>query len=359
MWKTLVPFVVVAVGVVVLAGCTAGAPTPSGSARASATASARPAIPARLAVAAHLAAQEGLAIALASNVLQTQLLLVSDASNDAPVSSCTALPGGGAHQVSGWGGSSGNRTLTESVFYDTACAQPYLVAQASVGSSGDSASAHATVAYTSTGSAPLGTLTTDAVAAFTDNIQLEGTGTFSRPGAPTVSLGLACKGQSSTVLNCQGGVAQDFAALGQSIGSITPLQLTVGTDVSNPISFTGTANTTAIAPLGALSVVSPDKSTLALQGATPVAGDAATSGQAGGFVLFPPTPTGWTITDPAGDVAFTITVTDNTSRALTGSVTQVSTKKILGAIAVDRSGTGTITWLGQKAAPITSWMLTR
>jgi hypothetical protein len=347
-----------------LAGCTSAGPAASGSptTHSSSTPSASKtasAAQAKLDVAAHLVTQEGLAIALASNVLQTQLLLVQDANADGPVG-CTALTGGGAHAVSGWGGSSEARTLTDTIYYDGGCSTPYLVATASVNTTDSGATAAASVAYTGTAGAPLGTLTTSANASFAGSgINLEGTGTFTRAGAGPVSLGLACQSASDTVLNCQGGVTQDFAALGHALGSITPLQLTIGGDVSNPISFSGSGSSTAVAPLGALSITSPDAATLAIAGASPAASTLTTSGQAGGFVLFPPTPTGWTITDAADDVVFTISVVDNTTRSLTATVTQISTKKVLAKLALDRSGTGTVTYAGQKAAPVESWMLTK
>jgi hypothetical protein len=341
-----------------LTGCTAAGPTVT--ATRSASASPTPAVPAKLLIAAHLVTQEGLAIALASNVLQTQLTLVQDALNDAPAASCTGLTGGGAHQVSGWGGSSSARTFTDTTFYDTSCTKPYLTAVAAVNPSDSGATASATVTYTGATSAVLGVLTTSATASFEGSgVNLEGTGTFTRTGLAPVSLGLACQSASDTVLNCQGGVAQDFADLGHSLGSITPLQLTVGADTSQPISFQGSGNSTAVAALGALRIASPDSATLSIQGGTPTTGATTTSGQAGGFVLFPPTPTGWTVTDTAGDVSFAINVVDNTSRALTATVTQLSTKKVLATLALDQSGTGTISYVGEKPAVVASWMLTR
>ncbi|MDP9027893.1 MAG: hypothetical protein M3N46_10150 [Actinomycetota bacterium] len=346
---------------VALAGCTSSGPAASGSPTTGSTPSASKTASAaqtKLDVATHLVAQEGLAIALASNVLQTQLLLVQDANADGPVG-CTALTGGGAHAVSGWGGSSSARTLTDTIYYDAGCSKPYLVATASVNTTNSGATATASVAYTGTAGAALGTLATSASATFVGNgIKLEGTGTFTRAGAGPVSLGLACQSASDTVLNCQGGVTQDFTALGHALGSVTPLQLTVGGDVSNPITFTGSGSSTAVAPLGALSITSPDAVNLAIAGATPATTTITTTGQAGGFVLFPPTPTGWTITDAADDVAFAISVVDNTTRALTATVTQLSTKKVLAQLALDQSGTGTVTYAGQKAAPVGSWMLT-
>jgi hypothetical protein len=262
--------------------------------------------------------------------------------------------------VSEWGGSSDTRTLTETIYYDGACAVPYLVARATVVTTDLGATASASVAYSGLNGVALGTLTTSANASLAGSgINLEGTGTFARAGSSPASLGLACQSASDTQLNCQGGVAQDFTELGRSVGSITPLQLTTNGDLSSPITFQGSGNSTAVSSLGALSIVSPDASNLAIKGATPKPGSSTAAGQAGGFVLFPPTPTGWTITDKAQDVAFAITVTDNTSRALSATVTELSSKAVLATLTLDKSGTGTITYLGDTPAPITSWILTR
>ena len=343
---------------VLLTGCTASGP--AATVTRSASPRPTPTLDAKVAIAEHLVTQEGLAIALASNVLQTQLTLVQDALNDAPATSCTGLTGGGAHQVTGWGGSRSARTFTDTIFYDAACTKPYLTAVAAVNPNDAGATASATVTYTGATGAALGVLTTSATASFKGSgVNLEGTGTFTRTGLAPVSLGLACQSVSDTVLNCQGGVAQDFADVGHSLGSITPLQLTVGADTSQPISFQGSGSSTAVAALGALRIVSPDSATLSIQGATPTTGATTTLGQAGGFVLFPPTPTGWTVADTAGDVSFAINVVDNTSRALAATVTQLSTKKVLATLALDQSGTGTITYAGQKPAAVASWMLTR
>jgi hypothetical protein len=353
--RYLAPLVVVAA---FIAGCSAVGATPTHHPSAKPS-PAPPLVAPPLVLAEHLVTQEGLAIALASNVLQTQLQLVSDASDDSPLVACTALSGGGAKKVTDWSGTSAARTLTDVTYYDTGCAHPYLTARATATQAGDSDNLAASVAYTGSAGAALGTLVTTASATFSGNgLVLEGTGTLTRAAAAPVSLGLACQAASDTVLNCQGGVAQSFPTLTKSVGSITPLTLTVGANASDPITFQGTGNSTATAAPGSLSITSPDGAHLVISGATTATGSSVTTGQAGGFVLFPPTPTGWTITDAADDVSFTIAVTDNTTRALTGSVTQLSTKRTLATLSVDQSGTGTITYLGQKPAAVDSWTLT-
>lgn len=358
-------FAVLLLSAATLTGCVPAASTSathSATSSSTATASAAPksTISADLLQAEHLVTQEGLAIALASNVLQSQLQLVQDALAEGPATDCTGLPGGGAHKLTQWDGEENNRSLTDITFFDGNCTQQYMSSQATVGQGdNDTISAKATVAYTDPGGKAIGTMTTDANATLTDaGINLAGTGTFTRTGFPTVSLGLACQAESETALDCQGGVTQDFAGLKHSLGSITSLHLTLGSDPQNsPLPFQGSGNTVAVAAPGALSIGS-DGTHLSINGATAGAGDAATSGQAGSFSLFPPTPTGWTITSASGDVSFTINVTDDTSRALTATITQASTKKTLATLAVDRSGTGTITYAGQKPSPVGGWLLT-
>jgi hypothetical protein len=304
-------------------------------------------------------AQEGLAIALASNVLQTQLALVQY-SQDSGAQGCKALAGGGSSSMPGFSQTSGSDyQLAVDTFYDAACAQKYLTQQATVSMGGDSAAVMATTTYYGKTGTTLGVLATTATASFDSSIQLAGTGTFTSTAGQKSSLGLACQGTSSdTILDCQGGIAQDFPALDHSLGSITPLVLTIGADVSDPITFTGSGRTTSSAAIGAVTVTDPGGA-LALAGAASQSTAAVTTGQAGGFVLFPATPTGWTVTDQADDVAFTISVTDNTTRALAATVTQLSTSKVLARLSLDQSGTGTIVWAGQKPAPITSWLLSR
>src|ERR1700744_1642353 len=76
-----------------LVGCTTNSPTSSPTP----TPTAPPAIAAPLDISAHVLAQEGLAIALASNVLQSQLLLV-EGSYATAATACVALPQDGSDQ---------------------------------------------------------------------------------------------------------------------------------------------------------------------------------------------------------------------------------------------------------------------
>jgi hypothetical protein len=123
-------------------------------------------------------AQEGLAIALASNVLQTQLALVQY-SQDSGAQGCKALAGGGSSSMPGFTQTSGSDyQLAVDTFYDPACAQKYLTQQATVSMGGDSAAVTATTTYYGKTGTTLGVLATTATASFDSSIQLAGTGTF-------------------------------------------------------------------------------------------------------------------------------------------------------------------------------------
>jgi hypothetical protein len=62
------------------------------------------------------------------------------------------------------------------------------------------------------------------------------------------------------------------------------------------------------------------------------------------------------ITDRATKLVFAISVLNNASRQLKGSVT-TSSGKTLATLNVDRSGTGSISYMGGSTDPITSWMM--
>jgi hypothetical protein len=304
--------------------------------------------------------QEGLAIALASNVLQTNLNLVTRAFNGGKA--CHTLSEGGSAKATSIAQVSSNVVkVSLNTYYGSHCTGLYMTqqARASIGS-GYSLGVTATTGYVDKAGTTLGTLVTQAQAEAQGNaLELSGVGTFtSADGATKASLGLACQPAGHST-NCQGGIAQDFAALGRSLGSITPL--TLGTTVSTPkkhFTFSGVKRVTSTAGLGALSITSKNHK-LVLTGAATALDATTTSGQAGGFVLFPGTPTGWTVTDTAGGVVFTIAVDDNTTRTLTATVKQISTGDVLATAHLDQSGSGTITYKGSKPAPVVSWILSR
>jgi hypothetical protein len=109
--------------------------------------------------------------------------------------------------------------------------------------------------------------------------------------------------------------------------------------------------------MGTMSIYAPSQTALAIHGKKNIFGSVTTAGSAAGFSLFPPTPTGWSITDTAHDTKFEIAVIDDTTRVSKGTVTQISTGTVIATFNMDQSGTGTIRYSSGKKEPVTSWLL--
>jgi hypothetical protein len=122
------------------------------------------------------------------------------------------------------------------------------------------------------------------------------------------------------------------------------------------VTFTG-GSSIVTGPIGSLTLTNPSSASFVIQGGAPYATTIA-SGGAAALALFPPTPTGWTLTDTASDEKLDIAVIDNTARTLSLTITQVSTARALVTGTIDQSGTGTITYSDGKGAGITNWTLT-
>jgi hypothetical protein len=314
----------------------------------------------------HLLAQQGLLVGMASSVLQDQLYIDVDAGGSVGV--CETLDGGGADELtSSTAAPGGVINLTLVLYYDTSCSKPYISSTATVTSSSTGTQITATSVYTDANATTLGTLTTQAqMIDGSDDIQLAGLGTFTAAaaGSVPVSLGLTCdvplSGTDTVTLPCEGGVAQDFPGLGRELASLTPLTLTASSGGSGPaLTFAGTGSTLEIASSGSVSLGLDSADALTLSG-TPLATlTDSSSGQAGAFSLFPPTPTGWNTSDPADGQAFQISVTDDASRNLTGSVTASgASSETYATFSLDQSGSGTISYGGGAPVAVTSWVLT-
>ncbi len=312
-------------------------------------------------------AQTGLAIALASTVLQSQIAILDALLGEAP--SCVALNGGGSVES----GASGE---TVTVYYDTSCTKPYILAQPTNGNLGNSPDGGEVVGISETATyyglsgAVIGTLTLNetAEASSAGAVNVFGLGIFTpASGAHTpVQLGLYCGFASSTATTaqCGGGIAQNFPALGLAIGAVTPLALTLsapppllhlGAATTGGVTFTG-GGSAVTGPIGSLTLLNPTPTALVIQGGMAYT-STTSSGSAAAFSLFPPTPTSWTLTDSAHDQQFQISVVNNTTRNLSLTVVQTSTGSTLATGAVDQSGSGTITYSDGSVAAITSWTL--
>jgi hypothetical protein len=309
------------------------------------------------AVSERVLAQTGLAIGQASNVLQSQVEVVLN--TDGSDLSCQALTGGGSMQT----GSTptyvyqGESVYPLTIYYDSNCTQPYIVADITGGgnTTGDSSAITETATYFGPNGTKIGAMALDmSLAIDTSGVQVNGLGTFTAASGSQLpaNLGLSCSIGSGTTIFCAGAIEQDFPALGIAVGTVTPLALT---KAGNGISFRGTGSSFT-GPAGSLTLTNPTSSTFAVQGGTAYS-SIAVSGSAASFTLFPPTPTGWTLTDATHDMKFQVTVIDDTSRTLSLTVTQVSTGATLATGSIDQSGTGTITYSDGSRATITNWTL--
>jgi hypothetical protein len=164
-----------------------------------------------------------------------------------------------------------------------------------------------------------------------------------------------CAFGSATSARCAGAIAQDFPSLGIAVGGVTPLSISFGRQADAPVTFTG-GGTAVIGPVGSLLLTNPTSTSLVVEGGADYATTAA-SGGAAAFVLFPPTPTAWTLADSADDQQFQISVADNTVRNLTLTITQISTGITLATGTLDQSGSGSMTYSDGSIAAITLWTL--
>jgi hypothetical protein len=315
----------------------------------------------------RMVTQEGLAIALASTVLQSQLEMLISSISDS-VGSCSALVGkaGSIKLLSHHKVSKKELKTTIAVYFDTKCQSLYISANPDLVSNGQTINVVETADYMSPTGFKLGTMTVNenAVLGKSTVKGVSGLGQFRPSGSKkSVDLGLACKfsnltGNKVPPFPCEGGVAQDFPKLSEALASVTPLTLTLeGKQGSKGVTFGGTKSDMVTGALGALSITTPSTFTLGIGGKSKRYGTAVTNGSAATFSLFPPTPTSWTIVDKAHDATFSIAVVNNKTRQSKGTVTQTSTGNTLASFTADQSGTGSITYSDHSTAKITSWLL--
>jgi uncharacterized protein YjdB len=308
-------------------------------------------------------AQQGLAIALASTVLQSQMVTLILMIGADPFD-CLAMPGGGSV-----------RLLTEpeaiparvNFYFDPACTRKYMeetVTQFTEEAGSRDFHMLASAQYFGPTGTPLGSISFDEHA---NNISLandqisgtvNGLGTYtSLSGAPGVRLGLNCNfgGSAHNVGICQGGIAQNFSGLNAALGSVATLAL--DTTAAGVVNFTGTSILTSGA-IDALTLTQPTKTSMVVNGGATY-GNAVAGGSAANFSLFPPMPTGWSISDQAHDMIFTIALLDNDTRTLAATIKRISTGTTLATLALDQSGTGTINYSNGVVAAVTGWMLSQ
>jgi hypothetical protein len=317
----------------------------------------------------RMVSQEGLAIALASTVLQSQLNILITAE----------IGGRRCDKLSGGTGSiklishkkidhSTERAMVV-VYFDRGCETPYVAADATLTESKSEVDISETADYTGPTGDVLGEMKIQEKALSQSGGGIKGVigvGQFTPSnGAVPVDLGLECDlsdlntQKKKYVAPCEGGIAQDFPDLSRSLASVTPLTLHLKQKGKNfTVSFDGKRSYMATGDLGALSITTPTDTSLGIGGTYKnYHNSAQTAGFASQFSLFPPTPTYWSITDAKNDAKFSISVIDEVTRNSSGTVTSVSTGDVLATFAVDQSGTGSITYSDGSIEPITSWLL--
>lgn len=323
----------------------------------------------------HALAQQGFAIALASNVLQSHLLYVLAALGDYGFDGqCTALDDTDVHSggiavsaasvVQGF-----TPTFHADIYYDGACETPYMSADVVLSEDVGADATTYTVSNLAThyvgidGATPLATLTTNASLTLTNDnaLSLHGLGAFA--GAPgsgaTASLGLVCGAPTgASTVDCAGGIVQTFASLGVALGSVSPLTLSAST-IDNGVDF---ASTTPAAfssgTPGSLLLGYGDStdSTLSIGGGSTYGSDEV-SGHVAVFSLLPPPPTDWSADDTGHDLRFSISVVDPTTRSLDVSITRISDGAQQASGHLDQSGTGSITFSDGSTASVVGWII--
>jgi hypothetical protein len=195
-------------------------------------------------------------------------------------------------------------------------------------------------------------------------LAVTGIGVFTpNNGKPKATLGVACDisqfkftSQASTVA-CQGGVTQDFPDLGLALGSVSPLTLNLKGFSAEKITFSGSRSQFVTGPLGSLGLTQPTHTTLGISGNPTPFGSSSAKGEAGSFVLFPPRPTDWAVTDAQHKQKFSIAVVDDATRGSAGKVVETDTGATLAILSVDQSGSGNVKYLDGLSVPVSSWLL--
>lgn len=310
--------------------------------------------------------QTALGIALANNVLVSQIAVLVDSTTKSLA--CSPTSDGSASAETG-----STPTITVqsqsfyplTIFYGGSCARQYMVIDVTGATviNPTTATVQETITYYATdGTTKLGTMAvnetlTSSGSGSSTTISATGLGLFTAASgsAPPVQLGLYCTGLTLNPGSypCAGGVAQSFPSLGVDLGAVTPLSLVLNS--SNQVTFSGTGKSVTGAT-GSLKLTSPAAGSLTITGGTAYSTMDA-SGDAGQFELFPPVPTSWTLSDAAHDEKIVVQVTDNTTRDSSITITSISTGSVIATGQVDQSGTGSITYSDNSKAAITSWTL--
>lgn len=300
-------------------------------------------------------AQSALAVGLAVNLLESQTAIASAVNFGTP--GCISLVGSG----SVWSGATVSQAT---VYYDSACSQPYIVAAATVDPMSGKITAE-TAQYYALGAPGLsfGTLTFTAsyVNQTSIGIAQSYSGSFTAIGL-AANLGFYCgapivasSGQSATVLPCTIGIEQE--ADGYDIGSLTTLD-------SDGLGFGGINSSVYIGPTHSLTLGDPNSPPPALitapfmdiTGAATSFESFSTYGAYGALTVFPPAPTGWTVLDSSGDDVQIIESVATTG-TISYSLTMTGPNTTGASATLDAAGNGTITYSSGDFASISNWII--
>jgi hypothetical protein len=327
-------------------------------------------------VAEHELAQTGLAIAFATNVLESQLIDIFEAATQSlPCYTFTDASGNqsfsyntGATATVSIPGTPPTPLYPVTIYYGPGCvpANTYIAADiTSVNASTNSFTETATyygVTGTTLGILFITETITETGTSPDQIITASGLGTFTpSSGAVPVKLGLNCQiNFSQSTAPCQGGVEQNFPALNQAIGAVTSMTLTLPSGSSTALSFMG-SGTAYTGPLNSLTLSNPSPTSLVITGGTEYA-STTVSGSAAELDLFPPTPTTWTLKDTTHNEEIVFTVESGTFDTSI-AITDLAGNPLAGVTGatVDHSGTstgsGNMTYSDGSTSAITAWTL--
>ena len=310
----------------------------------------------------HAHAQTALGFGLAQVVLQSQLVIVAELTGE--LLGCGVLKSGGSAMAG-----TGSPPTSATIYFDSACRQPFMVADGTltVSDDGNLITVPEAVSFYSATGTHVGDLMLNVSLGeptSTAPITLDSLGVYT----PTtgirspVQFGLDCliPGNIATVpgaVACDVGVVQDFPSLGMAFGSVSPLKFTAPALNSGGMSGFGDSNTPIQqGPPGSLSLTAPGGTSLAISGGAPWSNFYG-EGTLGDYALFPPAPTYWDVTDylTARDFIVGLATSPATGYAL--SEGKPFTTTILVSGATDQSGTGSITWTDGSVSAVNSWTL--
>jgi hypothetical protein len=309
----------------------------------------------------RMLAQEGLSIALSNTIVQSQLVIYDSVSAFAQGGTgCMPIAGAGSVLVSSVtpvSASTADAVVT--VFYDNACKSPSIQANAAITATGTGTSVTESASMIGMQGQELGSLAlTGSATSGSDSTVVIGTGQFTPAGGGAVaSLGVTCTVPSSGDVTCQSGVAQPFASVGRSTASITPLTIKPVSGGTHEVRFKSAATTRETGMLGALSITAASGNALGISGKGQPYPSTAAAGRVGNAVLYPVAPTHWEITDATAGKTFMLRVLDQKSDSWGGRVLDTATGARLAVIALDKSGTGAITYAGRASFAVTNWLL--